>query len=497
MSTVARIILRAAEPRLAAATAALAAALALAACTAGPDFRTPDAPSVDRYTVHGDRIATASQHTTVGATVDPTWWRAFGTPILDHLVDDALAHDQTLAQATASLDAARERAGAARGALWPQLSFAAVTGRQKYGVSLFGPSNFKIPPFSYYTAGPQVSYTLDFAGTTRRTIEARRAYAEFRGHEWQAVRLALVGQVVGEAIEISSAESQVAVVGRILDDDRRNLELVRRARDAGSAALPDVVSAQSQLAHDQTLLPALEQRRSSAGHALAALVGRAPAEAPGPDLVLDDWHLPADLPATLPSQLVRSRPDIRAAESQLHEASAAVGIATAQLYPQIVLSANTTQQALEPAHLFDAAANAWSFAGGLTAPLFEGGRLRAERRAAIDDYHAALADYHQTVLDAFRQVADVLRALQHDEAEVTAQRQALRTAVDSLRLARLAYREGASGILNVLDAERLAAQAELGLVQARTRQLQDTALLYLAQGGGTAVAAAGGRTPQH
>ncbi|HVC02696.1 MAG TPA: efflux transporter outer membrane subunit [Steroidobacteraceae bacterium] len=468
----------------------VALAAILSACTAGPDFSPPAPPAVASYVAGGDGLDTTAQRIVAGRPIGEQWWRAFGSAPLDALMQTAFADNRTLAAARASLAAAREQQRAAAGALWPQLSLGGTTGRQKYGVSLFGPSHFVIPPFTYYTAGPQVSYVLDLAGAERRTVEQRRALAQLRSYELRAVRLALAGNVLAQALAIASANTQLQVLDRIVANDRRNLALVDAARAAGSAAITDVVSAQSQLAHDATLLPPLQQQRSVAAHALAVLAGAAPAQRPAPDLRLTDWRLPAVLPLLLPSALLRARPDILAAESALHAASAAIGIATAGLYPQITLSANTTQQALSPGNLFNGAANAWAMAAGLTAPLFDGGTLRARRRAAIDLYRASLSDYRQTVLESFAQVADVLRALQHDDAEIRAERNAGKTAGHALALMRISYRDGATGVLNVLDAERQYNQARLQLVRAQARRFQDTALLYLALGGGSAAAAA-------
>ncbi len=477
------------SPRLArsaVARSALASTIlcALAACTAGPDFSPPAPPPVTRFTSHGDRIDTPTQRTVPGATVTPTWWTAFGCAPLDRTMRVALARNQTLAAARASLAAAQEAERAASGALFPQLSLSGIAGRQKYGVSLFGPTHFVIPPFTYYTVGPQVSYVLDLAGGERRTVERERALARFRAAELAATRLAVTGNVFAHALAIATTRSELGVVERIVANDRENLALVGKARAAGSATLPDLISARSQLAHDETLLPPLRQRISVAAHALAMLSGAAPAAAVPPAMTLRDWRLPKELPLTLPSRLVRSRPDIRAAGAQLHAASAAIGIAAADRYPQITLSANTTQQALSPGGLFDGGANAWAMAAGLTAPLFDGGTLRAREREAVDAYRASLADYQRTVLEAFTQVADVLRALQNDDAEVRAQRAARRTSADALALMRTSYREGAVGVLSVLDAERQLNRSELDLVRARAQRLRDSALLYLALGGG-------------
>ncbi len=258
---------------------------------------------------------------------------------------------------------------------------------------------------------------------------------------------------------------------------------MRTAFANGSVSKLDVLDAQSQLAGDQTLLPPLYQQLAVARHALAVLLGQPPADWTQPDLELADIQLPRALPVSVPSMLVRRRPDILAAQARLHAATAAVGVATANLYPQIALSATLGQQALTPAKLFNASSAAWSLIAGLTQPLFDGGTLRAERRAALDALHASAARYQQVVLDSFGQVADLLDALNHDAQLVAAQSVARETSEASLDLARQSYRAGNSGLLQVLDAQRQRQRAELGFLQAQARQYLDTIQLLLAVGG--------------
>jgi NodT family efflux transporter outer membrane factor (OMF) lipoprotein len=228
------------------------------------------------------------------------------------------------------------------------------------------------------------------------------------------------------------------------------------------------------------LLPTLHQQLNMAQDALATLVGSAPADWSAPDFSLTGLSLPQDVPLVVPSELVRSRPDIRAAEAQLHAASAEVGIATADLYPRINLSANIAEQGL----LGGPAGAAWSLIGGITAPIFHGGALSARRRGAQDAYQAAFAQYQQTVLTAFREIADTLHALQNGADAVMAQRQALNSATRALALNRAAYTAGNTTLLQVLDSQRLQQLAELSLVQARTDRILQTVNLFVAAGGG-------------
>jgi NodT family efflux transporter outer membrane factor (OMF) lipoprotein len=243
------------------------------------------------------------------------------------------------------------------------------------------------------------------------------------------------------------------------------------------------LSAQSQIASDMTLLPALRQDLAISRHALAVILGRVPASELPANVDLDQIALPHEIPVTLPSELAHRRPDILAAEAQLHAATSAVGIAESNLYPKIQLSASVGQQSLTVGALFDRASMAWSLISGVTAPIFDGGSLRAEKRAAVAAMHASAAIYEQTVLEAFAQVADMLEALDHDAEQLAAQSQAQQTAQASLDLARASYREGNTNLLQVLDAQRIYQRARLGYVKSKVKRYLDTVQLFLALGG--------------
>jgi NodT family efflux transporter outer membrane factor (OMF) lipoprotein len=247
----------------------------------------------------------------------------------------------------------------------------------------------------------------------------------------------------------------------------------------------DVVSAESQLASDATLLlPPLRQELAVARHALLLLLllGKAPAETSLPELDLAAVHLPRELPVSLPSQLAHRRPDILASEAQLHAATAALGVATANLYPHIVLSGSVGLQTTVPGRIFEGSNNAYNAIASLTAPLFDGGTLRARKRAAIDALRASAANYQQTVPSAFTQVADSLEALDHDAQELDAQSHSFEAARENVDLTHASYNEGGVGILQVLDAERLYQNARLGFVRAQAQRYMDTVQLFLALG---------------
>jgi NodT family efflux transporter outer membrane factor (OMF) lipoprotein len=286
-----------------------------------------------------------------------------------------------------------------------------------------------------------------------------------------------------QALAVAAARAQIGSVEAILVDDQTDLKLVQGAFEAGGASRVDLLNAQSQLANDETLLPPLRRELSLAQHALALLVGQTPAEWSAPDFALEEFAAPAELPLTLPSELAHRRPDILAAEAQLHAANAAVGIAAASLYPQITLAASAGLQATALHALFDASSNAGGLTGSLTQPLFDHGALRARERAAIDALHAARASYEQVVLGAFGQVADSLEALDHDTELLRSEQSALSISSENLALTRDSYSAGNTGVLQVLEAERQSQQARLGLVRAEALRDQDAVQLRLALGG--------------
>ena len=475
-----------ARARRGAAWAALA--ILASACTVGPDFSRPEPPSATAYTKAGGAELSSEdarnygQHVAPGKPVAPEWWKEFGSSDLDAVVDQAVAANRSLAATRETLAEAREAVTAAEGVLYPQVDFSASAGGQKSGEAFLGTTQ-PSPAFGFVSLGPAVSYALDVFGANKRRIEGEAALADYQAYELEAAVLTLSGDVVRQAIALASIRAQIQSVEHILRDDEKNLGLVRSARAAGAVSDVDVVTAESQLANDYTLLPPLRQQLDIARHALAILAGKAPVEWTPPEFDLDLLTLPRELPLRLPSALVHERPDIMAAEAQLHAASATIGVATANLYPQLTLTGSLTQQGLDVGHLFTAAGTAWSAIGGLTAPLFHGGELEAERRAAIDGYKSSLARYEEVVLEAFGQVADALRALTHDAEQVATQKHAVRAAEASLVLTRLSYSAGSAGILLVLDAERLYTQARLGLVRAEAQQYADTAQLFLALGG--------------
>jgi NodT family efflux transporter outer membrane factor (OMF) lipoprotein len=466
--------------------AAVLAAAALAGCAVGPDYVPPAPPTQHAYTsqpIDDDASAgpgQAEQTVSFGAPLRADWWTLLGSSELDRAVALALANNRTLAVAQSNLARAAEQVKVARGGLYPQIDAAASLTRNQYGASFLGPEAFTFPRFTAYSAGASISYDPDAFGGTDRSIEQASANAAAQAQALNAARLTVVGETVVEALQIASLRAQIGVIQDVLVSDQKTLDLVRSARESGVVSDVDVTTAQSQLDHDRTLLPPLRQALNAAQDALPILVGEAPADWTAPDFDLDQLSLPRDVPLAEPSALVRDRPDIQVAEAQLHAASAAVGVATADLYPRFTLSANVAEQGL----LTGPAGAAWSLVGGVAAPIFHGGALSANKRTAEDAYQAAYAQYQQTVLFSFQQVADGLHDLSNSADAVRAQQQALASAKTALELNRQGYGAGDAGVIQVLDTQRLQQLAELGLAQARTQRFLATVNLYLATGAG-------------
>jgi NodT family efflux transporter outer membrane factor (OMF) lipoprotein len=480
------------RPRL---CCAIVLAALVAACTVGPDFSPPEAPKTsssytppDETTAPIDAGPRAGRQTLMqDEPLAADWWTLFHSPQLSEAVNAAIAGNRTLEAARARLIAAHEAVNIAAGALYPQVDLDASVSRQKVSAASFGlkPSQFPIPAnFNVYQVGPTASFPLDIFGGRKRLVELRTADAEAEAYNLYAAQLALTGNTASQAVLIASLRAQLQAVDDITRIDRENLDLVSKSRDAGVAPDADVVTAESQLAIDETLRPPIEQQLSQARHAMALLIGRTPGDYAPPDFDLAALTLPGELPLSLPSALVHQRPDILAAEAQLHSATAAVGVATAQLYPDVTLDASAGLVALTPGALFQKSGFVWSIAAGATAPIFHGGTLEAQRKAALANLRVVLADYEQTVLASFVQVADLLQALKHDADLLAAQQRALDSASNSVRLQRLAYTGGGAGIIAVLDAQRQYEQARLGYVRAEAQRYADTIQLFVAMGGG-------------
>ncbi|WP_176039427.1 efflux transporter outer membrane subunit [Burkholderia stabilis] len=470
-----------------------AAALLVAGCAVGPDFRAPDAPATQQYTRDAMPATTAAAGGPAGdaQTFESTahapqhWWTQFGSDPLNRLVDTAWHNSPTLAEARARLDEARQNHAAEAGAtMLPRVDANLSATREKVDTTAFGlPANVPNPgPFTLYDASVSVSYVLDVFGGNRRALEALRAQVDYQAYTLDAARLTLAGNVVATAILRASLAQQVALMQQLVDAQARQLRIVEARFAAGGVSQADVHAQRALLAQTQASLPPLTARFAQAGHRLAILLGAPPSDAALPDLSLDALALPRTLPVTLPSTLARERPDIRAAEAVLHQASANVGVATANLYPRFSISAGIGSERTRIADIVSGL-NVWNVGLGLTQPLFHGGELHAKKRAAEAAYDAAFASYRETVLQALQQVADAMRAVEHDAAELQARDVAAREAAASNAIAGDRYAAGGISTFDLLDAQRQALQTALDRTRAQADRLTDTAALFQALAG--------------
>ncbi|HEX3122222.1 MAG TPA: efflux transporter outer membrane subunit [Rhodanobacteraceae bacterium] len=466
----------------------------LAGCAVGPNFHSPEPPAVDAYRKDALPPATASasvptgdaQRFLEGADVPEQWWTQFASDELNRRVGQALAHSPSIASAQAALRRAQENANAARGALFPSID--AKAGATRGNLTQFNGvpagATTGASTFTLYNAGVNVGYTLDLFGGVRRTVEAQSALADAQRFQLEGTYLSLAANVATASFREASLREQIHATEQIIADYRTELDLVEKQNEIGAKSMSDVLVLRTQVATVQATLPPLRQALEQTQTQLAVYLGQFPSMAELSAVNLDALTLPHDIPVSLPSTLTRQRPDVRAAEAQLHSATADVGIATANLFPQITLTGNLGSIALHSGDLFGGGTKAWGIGGNLLAPLFHGGTLRAQERAAEAGLDKAAADYQSTVLTAFQNVADSLRALELDADSLQAQATAEKSAGSSLELVRFQYRNGSTSYLQVLDATRQFQQARIGLIQARAARLADTAALYAALGGG-------------
>ncbi|WP_293904702.1 efflux transporter outer membrane subunit [Phenylobacterium sp.] len=461
---------------------AVALALALGGCAAvGPEFRPPAAPAGPAgagYAMVGDPAAPGARLDPEARSAGP-WWEAFGDPDLDRVVRQALAESPSVAEAGATLARYQAEVRAARGAQAPEVTANGSAQRERINTQAFG-FNFPTPTITLYSIGAGVSYDLDLFGGKRRATEAAQARADQAARQADAAFLALSGNVALQAMRVAGLRARIAAVEAVIADDRRTIDMVRKAEALGGQAPSAITGGRAQLAEDEALLPPLQRELDMARHQLALLVGKSPAEWSPPDFDMARLTAPAEIPLSLPSTLVRRRPDILAAEAELHAATAEIGVAVAAQYPDIRLSATLTQSTMKPEQLFNYSSSGWNLLSGVTSPVFDGGRLKAERRAAEATARVSLARYQQTVLRAFVQVSDALAALGSDQQRIAALGRAGDAATARVRDAEAAYRLGGGALIQVVDAQRQLSRARQALAEAQAQRFADLVELYAA-----------------
>jgi len=438
----------------------------LTGCTVGPDFHRPPGALQPGW-----------------ADLPAQWWTLFHSAPLDQLVRTGLEHSPTLAQARARLVQAQEEFKAQAGAdRYPKVDASLAATRQKMDLAALGVTSVPSPgPFTLYNASVSVSYTLDLFGGNRRALEGLAAKVDYQRFEWEAARQTLVANIVLSAIRQGSLRAQAEALEALLAAQSRQLDITRARFQAGGVSWLDVQNQGLLLEQTRAMLPPLARQRAQIDHQLAVYLGQEPSGA-NPGLDLATLQLP-ELPQSLPSALARQRPDILAAEALLHQASAGIGVATANLYPQLTLTGSLGSERTSAGDLLGGF-NIWSLGGSLAQPLFHGGALRARKRKAVAAYDEAAAGYRQTVLQGLREVADALSALDADARTLAAREAVAGHARAGGRVAMQQYQLGGISELALLDAQRQLLQAELDRVAATADRFTDSATLFQALGGG-------------
>ena len=464
--------------------------IALAGCTLGPDFVRPEVAADAGYSTHNLTTTAradidaggAAQRLIAGMDIPGQWWTLFRSPELNALVEEALRANPDISAAQAALRQANEQVYVDQASLFPVLNGNLSKTRQKVSGTTSGTASSPILTLS--SASLSVSYAPDVFGGTRRQIESSTAQAEYQRFQLEATYLTLSTNVVNTAVSLASLRDQIAATGQIIQLQSDQLDLLQAQRRLGAIADTDVLTQQTALAQTRATLAPLQKQLAQTRNQLMAYLGRFPNQDKGERFNLASLHLPQELPVSLPSALVSQRPDVRAAEAQLHEASANIGVAVANQLPQFSITGSLGSTVASGSTLFSAGSGVWSLAGAIAQPLFDAGALEHRKRAAVAAYDQSAAQYRGTVITAFQDVANVLRALEADAEALKQQVAAERSAQASLALVQAQYRLGAVAYINLLTAQQTYQNTVLTRVQAQAVRYSDTAALFQALGGG-------------
>ncbi len=465
----------------------------LAGCAVGPDYRAPEPPKTSGFMADGqapERTAAVdmpggeAQRFAVGADIPGQWWTLFRSPDLNALMERALANNPTLEAAQAALRQANEALAAQRGGLYPSISGAFNAQRQKVPGAAFGEPQIPSILYTLNSATVNVSYTIDAFGGVRRQIEAQQSLADYQRHALEASYLALTANIATAAIAEASLRAQIAATDEIAHAQQAQLDIIQRRFGAGGTSRADVLQQEAAVQATRATLPTLRAQLVQQRNLLATYVGALPADYHGAEITLDSLSLPEDLPVSLPSALVEQRPDVQQYAALLHQATAQIGVATANLLPQLTLTGSYGGEAQRFADVFSPSSVVWGLVGAVTQPLFNGGQLTHQRRAAVAAAQVAAANYKATVITAFENVSNTLYALGADADALVAAAAAARAASGSLELVQAQYRSGGASYLQVLLAEQNQQTAAIALVKARAQRYADTAALFQALGGG-------------
>ena len=466
--------------------------LLLAGCAVGPNFRRPAPPDVAAFTSPAVSATTSvpgiaggdAQRFIQGTDISAEWWTLFHSAALTELIERSLKNNPDLEAARAALSVARENVLAQRGVYYPSVAATFAASRQRQSGQIAPTLNSNAFLYNLFTPEVTVSYVPDVFGLNRRTVESLKAQEQEARFQMIATYTTLTANVVVTAIQMSSLQRQVEATRRLVDSNTEALDILKYQFSKGYASRLDMAAQESQLAQVAATLPPLVKQLAQLHDLLAALTGRFPAQVPKEKFELSSLKLPGELPVSLPSILVKQRPDVLQAEASLHDASAKIGIAVADRLPSFPVVANAGSSAAFMDQLFTEGTGFWGVGVNATAPLFQGGQLLHQERAAKAAYAQAAAQYRSTVLAAFQNIADTLTALEQDAETLQAANDAADAAKLTLDLAQRQWRAGYAGYLALLSAEQANQQSQINLVQAEASRYADTAALFQALGGG-------------
>jgi NodT family efflux transporter outer membrane factor (OMF) lipoprotein len=479
-----------------------------ASCAVGPRYHRPETPLNAGYAPSSLPEATASaavpdgseQHFIEGHDLPFEWWELFHSPGLSALVERTLRANPSIPAARASLAQAQELVRAQRGFYFPtvlgnlQAERVKVAGNEtqesSLGIQANG-NNLQEPPapasplyYQFYTAGLSVGFVPDVFGANWRQVESLAAQRDAQHFALEATYITLASNVVAAAIQEASLRAQIAVTQQIIDSDTKSLQILRDQLRLGFAMRIDVAAQEAALAQAQTLLPPLQRQLEQTRDLIRALAGNLPNQDVPETFEFDALQLPQELPLSLPARIIEQRPDVRAAEAQLHAANAQVGVAVAAMLPQFSISGTAGGNADQIPWIFRAGGPYWTLIGGVTQPLFAGGMLLHDERAARAALRQAAAQYRSAVLTAYQNVADTLHASVSDADTLAGAVQAEDAAKVTYDLTRRQLDAGYVNYLTLLSAETAYKQALLTRVQAQVLRYGDTVALFQALGGG-------------
>lgn len=462
-------------------------------CAVGPDFVKPAIPKTERYTAEPLPAETvpaagpdgAAQRFVADMDIPGQWWTLFHSAALNGLIEQTLASNADLQAGQAALRVARENVFAQQGVYFPAVGATFSPSRQRNPVGTLAPTlTSGQPVFNLYNAQVNVTYVLDVFGGNRRLVESAEAQAESQRFQLEATYLTLTSNVVAAAVQEASLRGQIAATVQIIQAETAERDLLNKQFELGDVAFADVQAQEAILAQAQATLPPLQKQLAQQRNLLTALAGRLPQEEVSQTFELGQLELPLEIPVSLPSRLVEQRPDVRAALAQFHSASAQVGVAIANMLPQVSLTGAYGGTSTAFSQLFNSGNVFWSAAATFSQTIFQGGTLLHKERGAVAAMDQAAAQYRSTVITAFQNVADSLRALQSDAEAMQSTLRAQDAAAQSLELARRQVELGAAGAVVLLNAEQLYQQAVIAALQARANRYADTVALFQSLGGG-------------